>query len=89
MRLFSHDQSEVYYLSPYAKVTIRNDRLTVHNTVFDSTAELNCSETIAHELLEKISNGATKDWLLLFFEPFSDGDAKRILDSWIRAGVIE
>lgn len=89
MRLFSHDQSEMYYISPYAKVTIRNDMLTVHNTVFNITAELNCPETIAHELLEGLSNGATKDWLLLFLEPFSDGDAKRILDLWIRAGVIE
>lgn len=89
MRLFSHDQSERYYLSPYAKVTIRNERLTVHNTVFNSAAELYCPETIAFELLEGLSKGATKDWLLMFFEPFSDGDAKRILDSWIRAGVIE
>ena len=67
MRLFSHDQSERYYLSPYAKVTIRNERLTVHNTVFNSAAELYCPETIAFELLEGLSKGATKDWLLMFF----------------------
>lgn len=89
MRIYSHDQSEMFYLSPYNKVLVRNNRLTIYNVVFDSTAELECPETFSRELLEELSKGAKKERLLMFFELFSGGDAKQILDSWIKAGVIE
>lgn len=89
MRVFSHDQSERFYLSPYVKIMIRNDGLAVHNTVFDSTLVLKCPDTTSRRLIGELSKGITKDKLLLALEPLSNGAGKRMLDSWIRVGVIE
>lgn len=89
MRVFSHDQAHRFYLSPYAKVTVKQDSLIIHQTVFNSTALLKCSEKAASELLNMLSDGAEENMLLTFFESYAEGEADRILYSWIRAGVIE
>ena len=89
MRVFSHNQRNMFFLSPYTSVNVRPDGLAIHQTVFGSAIKVDCKSGYADELIKALSVGIEEQDLLSLFEGVSNGCSKEMLNLWIKTGVIE
>ena len=90
MRLFSLEDLDSIFLSPYTQVSITENQLVIHQTLFDCTAVLHCSSRHSVRLLELMDRGTTEEEFLLFISRvLPDTNGEELLSLWMQMGVLE
>ena len=91
MRVFSPDDAGSLWLSPYTRINVQEDRLLIHQTLFDRVAVLNCPPAFSTRLLDLLSCGATEDegLSLLVSLMHEEAPARELIETWLQIGVLE
>lgn len=90
MRIYSKQQDDMFFLSPYSQIKISENGLYVYSTLFSTTAQLSCSQDKAQKLLGMLQAGVGEKELQSFFQAVLPSiDLTQLLTDWMRKGVVE
>lgn len=91
MRVFSPDDAGFLRLSPYTRINIQPNMLTIHQTLFERAAMLECPTAFSTQLLDLLSRGATEEEVLTLLIDFMHevSSARELIDKWLQIGVLE
>lgn len=84
-----HENSNLFFLSPYTRVSMQGEYLVIYQTLFNQTVRLCCSSTVAKNFLNCISEGRTEKEICTLFEMCGNHHAKDTLEIWLQIGVLE
>lgn len=90
MRIYSAQQENMFFLSPYSQIYISETGLSVYSTLFSTTAQLPCTQKQAQLFLEMLRTGVDEYTVRSFFqEELPTIDVSQLLNDWMRKGVLE
>lgn len=91
MRVFSPDDAGSLRLSPYTRINVQPDGLTILQTLFERVAMLRCPPAFSTQLLDLLSRGATEEEVLALLIDFMHDEtpARELIDTWLQIGVLE
>lgn len=91
MRIYSPDEDEMLYLSPYVRITLGNDRLIIDQSLFGCRSILLCDPEFSGRLISAASGGMrTEDLVNMLTRAAKDKEeAEKLVENWIRQGVLE
>lgn len=90
MRIYSDQQENMFFLSPYSQISISKTGLYAYSTLFSTTAQLSCTIDQAQKLLSMLQVGADEKELQSFFQSeLPSIDLSQFLLDWMRKGVVE
>ena len=90
MRIYSNDQSNTVYLSPYTTVRLEPHGLHIYSTLFDTAVMLPCENRQAQTLLGMLRQGVEQESLKDFFQKeLPEIPWDELAAEWMRQGVLE
>ena len=91
MRIYSPDEEDILYLSPYTHITVRPDQLIIYQTLFGCKSILICDADFSERLISSASGGMQTEALVDMLTQVAKDrdDAAKLVENWIRLGVLE
>lgn len=89
-RIYGENQNEKFYLSPYTDVIIEKEELFIHQRLFHCTVQVHCNPAWGEELIGRLQKGVQEQALEEFLaRNMGQADVRKLINDWIRMGVIE
>ena len=91
MRIYSHNEDDKYFFSPYLNVAYRDGRLNLHQRLFNTNISMICAPEAANGLCSALSVGADEKTLLNLLTRItgSEDTSSEFMTAMLQAGVLE
>lgn len=89
MRRFSVDQKELFFLSPYTNILVREDHLIIEQRLFGMKDVVFIPRAMAEHLLCSLKKGISKEMLLSELNEAGIEQPEEMIFRWMQIGILE